>query len=226
MVMIDRAAAARAKCNQLAIDCGVPAATRTAMVQLCGLRLVHLIFNKKDTVRGKFKSLAEIGSAFVAELTNTTGRPMLNPFESAATPKALSALTAALMSEPVKDLLKRGIKADVLLVNKKVTYRVKSIANDKTLLLNVESKKEVTVETPSFLKSVMQNLYTKKVVKDLFAYTYMHNRSLFIGVHVIVSINGHTGGVHLCKCSRMPTLQLTRLTLPISNSPIAWSILK
>jgi hypothetical protein len=160
--IIVRAEHIRSKCEEIGknVQGQAPSITE-ALCMTCGIRLVHLVFSKKDQVRGRFATMQDIGSAFIKELSDVSCKPLVNPFEVASKAPA-PAPSGASVSGRVQDLHKMGIVNEALVIFKKQTLRVESI-DESVKLFNLESKARTDVDIATFLKGALQGLYKVKV---------------------------------------------------------------
>ena len=100
----------------------------------------------------------EIGTAFVKELSDVSGKPLINPFLVAPVPQA-----AASTSDRVLEWHKMGIGPPSIVAFKaKGTFRIESIDEKFANLCSLDGKVMSSVDTATFMKACIKGDFKMK----------------------------------------------------------------
>jgi tryptophan synthase alpha subunit len=145
-------------------------------LDLFGIRLIHLVTLKPDSLRGKFNSLHDVGHTFVQELSNITGTTLQSPWVNKPASNDASSSTAAPQKATMTQFSSSGVvnrvaelassgvvvSAHVQRKSDQLKFKVDAVSDDKVVLRRGEDTTDI--DTGAFLKGVLSYDY-KVLVK-------------------------------------------------------------
>jgi hypothetical protein len=164
--LLDRAAKIRQQCAAVVEQVDLPSTVKHSIVTTAALRLVHFVFNKRDQNRGRFKAMADIGTAAIQELSTVAGKSMRNPFDVTGGSASGGSAAVAATDERVLTLKKKGIAVGTIVCyNRRTWLLITAISSDAVNMVNQDNKAELRLPIATFMKDFLSNKYVKTVKK-------------------------------------------------------------